>query len=118
MEIRFSALTGGEYIRLFTFFLPPFCLSYSFLLSLGGRIPAEESPLADRLSSWVSRIPGASPPPGAIQAYVSNEIWFELGATRATLEGTTLACPAFAQYSGQLREALGVGITSGDSATA
>ena len=82
------------------------------LLSLGGRIPAEESPIADRLSSWVSRIPGASPPPGAIQAYVSNEIWFELGATRATLEGTTLACPPFAQYSGQLREALGVGITA------
>jgi len=80
------------------------------LLSLGGKLPAEESPLADRVSSWVSRIPGASPPPGAIQAYVSHEIWFELGATRATLEGTTLTCPAFAKYSESLRDALGVGI--------
>ena len=77
------------------------------LLNLGGMLPEEENPWTDRLSSWINQLPGVSPPPGAIQGYISKEVWFELGSTRATMEGVCPLCPPFALYSDELGQALG-----------
>lgn len=78
------------------------------LTALGGRLPAEESPLTNAISSFISRLPGASPPPGAIQAYISQEIWYELGSMRATLEGEILPCTPFMTYADSLQAALNI----------
>ena len=77
------------------------------LLSLGGALPEEENPWTDRLSSWINQLPGVSPPPGAIQGYVSKEVWYELGSTRATLEGGCPLCPSFSVYCEELGQAIG-----------